>query len=303
MAKLERIVSDINAGAYKKYHMGGHKEYHKQLDNLNAVQYPYVTKHDGNNSVIYIKDLAGDKVAYTYFEGVRGSGFHVCALVKKDIEEWIKKNSGFDYKKYGFPDYNEQIFNLQKIEKNIGRPMLGIDVNGCYFNTMFKLGYIRQRTYDMAYKKADEWKTGRNASVGMLAKEIVYAMYEFKDGQRWRMDRIIIADKKKQAIRHHIIGHVWKTFQDLFKELNGDFYMFLTDCIYVDPKHLKKVTKFFEKKGYTSKYKKFKLTKLNKKKQRVIWWDSLKPKGDTGKVGDFKHYNYSDHLIYKSKNK
>lgn len=308
MTRLQKIIADIDAGAYKRYEMGGYEEYDQQINNLNATKYPYVTRHYGNNSAIYIKNLAGEKVAYVYFEAVRGQGFHICASVKNEIEKWIKENKGFDYKKYELPDYNEQIFNLKKIEKNIGKTMVGIDVNGCYFNTMFKLGYISQRAYDMAYKKADEWKTGRNASVGMLAKEIVYTLYDFKDGVRWRMDRIIIADKKKHAIRHHIIGYVWKTFQDLFKELNGDFYMFLTDCIYVDPKHLKKVTKFFEKKGYTSKYKKFKLTKLNRKLERVFWWDPLKKKkkkkkGEKDRFGEFKYYNYADHLIYKSKSK
>lgn len=296
MTKLERIIADINAGAYKKYQLGGFKEYKRQINNLNAVQYPYVLRHYGNNSAIYIKNLAGKKVAYVYFEKVGGKGFHICNLVKKDIEKWMEKNKGFDYKKYEDPDYNEQLFNLQKIERNIGKPMVGIDVNGCYFNTMFNLKYIPQRTHDMAYKKVDEWKTGRNAAVGMLGKKVIYTLYEFKNGQRWRMDQIVISDERRQAIRHHIIGFVWKTFQELFKELNNDFYMFLTDCIYVDPKHLKKVTKFFEKKGYGSKYKKFKLTKLDKAGKKVTWWDKLKTKNK-----GIKYYEYADKQVYNPK--
>lgn len=298
MTRLEKIISDINAGIYKKYHMGGFKEYRQQINNLNAVQHPYVTRHSGNNLAIYITNRVGKKVAYTYFEGVAGLGFHICNLVKKDVENWIKKNKVFDYKKYEDPDYNEQFFNLDKIEKNIGKPMIGIDVNGCYFNTLFKLKYISRRTYDMAYRKVDEWKTGRNASVGMLAKEVVYILYDFKKGVRWRMDRIVVDNKRKKAIRHHIIGSVWKTFKELFGELNNDYYMFLTDCIYVDPKHLNKVQKFFEGKGYTSKYKDFKLTKLDKSIKRIYWWDELKVDKEKGRDGT-KWYNYSETQISK----
>lgn len=300
MTQLEKIIAEIDAGVYKKYHLGGYKQYRQQINNLNAVQHPYVTRHSGNNLSIYIQKKNGKKVAYTYFDGVGGMGFHICNLVKKDIEEWIKKNKGFDYKKYQDANYNEQFFNIKKIENNIGKPMRGIDVNGCYFNTMFKLKYITKRTYDMAYKKAEEWKTGRNASVGMLAKQVRYSLYEFKKGVRWRMDRIVVSDKRKQAIRHHIIGHVWKTFQKLFGELNNDYYMFLTDCIYVDPKHLEKVQEFFESSGYTSKYKDFTLTKIDKVKRRIYWWDELKVDAEKKKDGT-KWYNYANNQVYKPK--
>lgn len=311
MTRLEKTIAEITAGSYRNYQLGDLDDYRQHIHNLNAVQHPYVTKTYGSSATIYTTNLSGKKIGYVYFEGIMGQGYHICGLVKKDIEIWIEKNKDFDYKKYKDPNYKEQVFNIQKIEKNIGKPMIGIDINGCYFDTMFKLKYITQKTYDMAHKKLDEWKTGRNSSVGMLAKEVVYTLYDFKDGIKRVVETIKVSEGPKQAIRHHIIGFVWKTFQELFKELDDDFYMFLTDCIYVDPKHLNKVTKFFEKKGYGSKYKPFMLTKLDKldeNRNKVTWWDEAKPKeknkeGEVIKWGDFKWYTCIDKQIYKPKKK
>jgi len=263
------------------------------------MKLPYATNEYGNTAIIYAKNLANEKIAYCYFDGDAGKGFHICNLVRKDVEVWIKKNPSFDYEKYKLPNYKEQYFNIDYIEKNVGKEMIGMDVNGCYFNTISKLGYITEKTYELAHKKDKEWKDGRNASVGSLGKEQIFKFNNPEQIKGKKTKPISISDSKKKAIRHHIIGTVWEMFHELMTEvLKGEFYMFLTDCVYVDPKNIEVVQKFFEQKGYTCKNKTYKLTKLDKEHKRIWWWDYVKKKND-GTLGDHKYYNYASTLVYE----
>lgn len=92
MTRLEKIISDINAGAYRNAQLGDLNKYRDHIHNLNSLQHPYVTKLYGNSAVIYTTNLMGKKMGYVYFEGIMGQGYHICGLVKKDIEIWLAEN-------------------------------------------------------------------------------------------------------------------------------------------------------------------------------------------------------------------
>lgn len=290
MALIDQIK---NKKRWRILNDGDLLKYHRHKYNLKVLKIPHVTKSWGNSAMIY----TSKGIAYRYFDDSgenKQNGFHICNMVKRDVTKWLEEHPEFNYHAH-MKNYTEQIFNLDKIEKNKGKKMIGIDINSCYFNTIFNIGYITPKTFKLGNKKVEEWKLGRNASVGSLAKIETICAYE--KGRRTK--KIVIGEgetkddllsRKRQAVRHHVIGCVYKMFVELIDDvLKGDFYMFLTDCIYTDEKNLKKVQKFFKEKKYTTKYRHYIINNLNREKRMVSWQDVEKQKE--------KWYLYASHQL------
>ena len=225
-------------------------------------------------------------------EGLTGSGYHISNIVKADIKKWLNNPDNVLIKRER--DYTEQIFNLDNIEKNINNVLVSIDINDCYWQTAYNLGFITQKTFDKGLTKK-EWKVGRNASIGSLCK--TETIVTFKDGVVARdsfgklKKRVIRRDENHQHIRHNIIGFVYDMFIELADILGEDFYMVLTDCVFTTMRKKKIVEDFFKSKGYSSKSKVFEFINLNRN-EKVVEWIELK-KADTP-----KYYRYSAKQIY-----
>lgn len=269
----------------KIFYAGGLDKFHDAVYNYKLLKKVFATKQYGSTAFIYMQ--SGKVLAYGDHTKDGGKGFHICKTVKRDIEAWIESHPEFDYKKYEKPDYKEQLFNLMLIEKNVGNPMVGVDITNCYFQTAYNMGYITKRTFDMGNRKPKEWKDGRNASIGSCAKNEINIVYV----NGIKKTKKTFSDDKKKAIRNHIISNVYDMFLELIRDiLKEDFYMFLTDCVYVDAKYLKAVEDFYASKGYACKYKQFALRHFDEKSKYVVWWDYKKEKN--------KWYQYANHQIY-----
>jgi hypothetical protein len=220
-----------------------------------------------------------------------GKGFHLSRLVKKDVDKWLDKN--IDTLQKRNRDYKEQCFNVAAIENNLNKFLVSIDINDCYWQTIYNLGYITKNTYEMGLKKK-EWKLGRNAAIGSLNKVEIITRY--KNGQvmldeSGRPIRIINRkDMTYQHVRHNIIGYVWDMFAALAEMLGDDFYMFLTDCVFTTYERKKEVEDFFAKYGYSCKSKSFEFTNIDKE-SRTVEWIELK-NSDT-----LKYYRYAKNQL------
>lgn len=228
-----------------------------------------------------------------------GRGFHISSMVQRDIDSWIESNEGA---LHPYPaDYKEQMFNVHAIEAYCGQPAVSIDINDCYWRTAYKLGYITEATY-MKGKRKKEWKTGRNASIGSLAKSYYYT--PFVNGKPDRKKKVRLPGNPQHAyIRNHVIGYVCDMFLQLHREIGNKFLMFLTDCVFTDYEKLEYVRKYFAKNGYKIKSKPIEFTSVDREKKIIRWLDFDARNDPHGKNEGRKYYFYNkaqmiDNMIY-----
>lgn len=220
-----------------------------------------------------------------------GKGHHLNRIFKRDVDEWLEE-FGADMEPYP-NDYQEQFFNLEAIEKNIGEPLVLIDINDCYWRTSFILKYMKQITYIKGLKKK-EWKNGRNGCIGSLRKlkvEIPYINGVRDLSGRRRIPTPI----QYHWIRNHVIGHVYQLFFRLFEEIGNDFFMFLTDCVVTTYKNKLFVEKYFADNGYKCKSKPVEFTRVDRIKKVIYWYDFNAE--NEGKKGREKFYHYASHQL------
>ena len=222
---------------------------------------------------------------------VINNGYFISNSVKKDVANWLADENNTLVERNR--DYVEQKFALENIENNIGKMLLTIDINDCYWQTAYNMGYITQKTYEKGLEKK-AWKVGRNASIGSLCKTEMVTTYKngmIVRGEDKRLKRKIIhRDERYQHVRHTIIGFVHDTFMDLAKQLGEDFFMFLTDCVFTSIEQKDFVEDFFKGYGYKCKYKTFEFMGLDRE-DRVVSWVELK------EVNKPKYYKYAESQI------
>lgn len=249
-------------------------------------------------------------------ETMIGSGYHLANMVKSDVKQCIEdsvrvdENAEINYfgEKYGDNwldkhnstlvrrgrDYSEQGFNLDSIEKNIGKVLVSIDINDCYWQTAYNKGWITEKTYLSGLKKKD-WKVGRNASIGSLCKVEMITTYKngviARDSQGKIRRKITRKEAAYQYVRHNIIGFVCDMFIELANILGDDFFMYLTDCVFTTMERKKEVEEFFKKYGYSCKSKTFEFTNIYREDRVVEWVELREP--DTP-----KYYRYSLGQVY-----
>jgi hypothetical protein len=222
-----------------------------------------------------------------------GRGHHLNRMFLKDIDSWLEEK-GDTLGVWG-NNYVEQMFNLDAIEKNIGKCLVSIDINDCYWRTAHKLGYITYESYIIGKRNRD-WKIGRNACIGSLCKTttvIPYVGGKVDSSKR----EIIRRPMEYQYIRNHIITHVFKMFEYLFSMMGNTFFMFLTDCIVTTYDKKRWVEQYFKDEGYRVKTKPVEFLSVDRVKKRVTWKDFEGTKknsyGTVVQKGVERYYEYS----------
>lgn len=266
----------------------------------------YLIRH--RKSFIWKSSGSVDKMQYNGKEyinvdikGSNGRGHHLNKTFLADINAWLEEK-GDTLQPCG-NNYSEQMFNLQSIEQNLGRCLVVIDINDCYWRTAYKLGYITYKTY-IAGKRKKLWKTGRNACIGSLCKSTVILPYI--DGvpvkSARRVERTPI---EYQYIRNHIITHVYKMFHYLFSLMGNTFIMCLTDCLVTTYDKLEWVERYFMDEGYVVKHKPIEILSLDRENKRVEWKDfegvKRNDKKQIVKKGVVRYYEYSVKQVIESK--
>lgn len=169
-------------------------------------------------------------------------------------------------------DLEVQKGNMEGLLKYQGQTIYGVDVNDCYWDTAYKMGFIKQETWLKGLKKK-EWKIGRNASIGALNK--VTMVIEYTDGVKGKA-YAVKSDRKIGVVRNNIIHHVHTMFLELLKQLDNEWLMYFTDCIYVPIDKVKIVQDYFQAKGYQTKVDTYQLDKFEKETGKTEWFDFKK---------------------------
>lgn len=166
--------------------------------------------------------------------------------VKKCIDSYIDK--------YGVPKRFDkphiQVFNTNAISQNLNKAVGCIDVNACYWTTAMMLGYIDEHTYRVGLEEGN--KMGLLVSIGSLNKKPF--IEEYQSGKK----TISYVDdskyKRYSPFYWKIIGYTRDVFCKIYEELGDDMYMWITDCVFFDVKHKKKVKDILTEFGYKSKF-------------------------------------------------
>lgn len=238
----------------------------------------------------------GKEFVYFDKEDVSGKGHHLNLLFRKDVESWLEKNAETMPKWDN--NYKEQMFNLNAIESHLGEPLVMVDINDCYWRTAYLLGYITEQTYVKGLKRK-EWKIGRNACIGGLARTSV--IIDYVDG-KVKSRRVVRPQAELQFVRNHIIGHIHSIFNRLFNQMGNSFFMFLTDCLVTTYQHLKYVEDELKGCGYKVKNKPIEFTGVDRANRKVSWVD-FTGGGKTFEGMDLskdKYYIYANHQVVQS---
>jgi len=193
-------------------------------------------------------------------------GAFIVMMVQREIDAYIEKN--------GIPEFQEvhdvQNFNLKKIKQVVGKkfPLMGIDINACYWNVAHKLGYISDELYERGISKVS--KMGLLIAIGCLAKRPVHKV--FKDGKCISTHFDDVTYLRYAPFYWNIIRYTYDLMIESFKVIGDDWwYMFLTDCIFVDLEKMKVAQKFLSDLGF--KYKNHLIEYTAYDGYRLDWFD------------------------------
>lgn len=277
------MINFMEKATKKEIFTVGMKHYKRYFNDFLVHTDNFKVIHDGSIITIEYKDKAWRFVDYG---GVQGKGFHLSKFVKQDAKQYIIDNPNSPFLKIvENKDLEIQKANSVALKKHLGKQIYGIDVNNCYWETALKMGFITKATYDRGMKNKD-WKTGRNASIGSLSKVIVSSSYV--NGVR-QDSTILEQEEGLSSIRNAIVGRVHELFLEIIGQLQDDWLMYFTDCVYVPFERIQEVTSFFEQKGYTTKISTYQLDSFDEK-GNVYWHDYQKNKA---KIFSFSQRQFS----------
>lgn len=194
-------------------------------------------------------------------------GAFLVQMVQREIDIYIDEK--------GIPKFNKvpdvQQFNIEKIRQNIksDKPLavIGIDINACYWNVAFKLGYISEKLYERGLKMGK--KQGLLISIGCLNKLPIIKRYEH--GVLIEKTHDYAFHAKYSPFYWNIIEHTYDLMMDSFEVFNENWYMFLTDCIFVDYKKKNEVQQYLIDKGFAFKTHQIQFKSFEKGK--LEWFD------------------------------
>jgi len=247
--------------------IGNSTDFVNTTDHLNKHNCAYKVRSRGLSKVVM---LNGNKGIMRFYDNKMSSAF-LSGMVRRDIDKFIeKKGVPFIYDKF----YNTQYVNVAAIEKVIGVPVYCIDINYCYFQTAYNLGYISKKTFKRGTDGDNhtKLKEGVLAAIGGLNSLDFYE--EYNKGQKVREYIDWEKHKKYSPFYWNVIAEVWYLMDECKRILGNDMYMWLTDCCYTSEKRKQEVYDLFEKKGYKCKHFIADFERVDEKNKMVYWFDT-----------------------------
>jgi hypothetical protein len=206
-------------------------------------------------------------------------GAFLVQMVQREIDDYIAKKGTPQHRVV----HDVQMFNLPMIKHRLAnrpQPVIGIDINACYWNTAHQLGYISDELHARGLSTAK--KKGLLISIGCLNKKPVIKTY--RDGKlvSTRFDEEFYS--RYSPFYWNIITATQDIMMKSYEQFNQQWYMFLTDCLFVDPKVMKDAQKFLTDMGYSSKIHQIEFKKYDGYK--LHWHDYKEDKGKVMYVGN-----------------
>jgi hypothetical protein len=205
-----------------------------------------------------------------YF-GRRGSnnlieGAFLVMMVKREIDAYIEKNGVVPSVKPS----QVQSFNFTAINKALSKkrqPVVGVDINACYWFVAHKLGYISDSLFERGINTKK--KKGLLIAIGCLNKLPMIKTYV--DGECVSTTFDTDYNQKYSPFYWNIIYHTHELMIESFKLFGDDWYMFLTDCLFVSIDKIKDAQEFLKAKGFY--YKSHPIEFKSFDSRHITWFD------------------------------
>jgi hypothetical protein len=214
-----------------------------------------------DNGVKY--NFFGKQNKDNYVEGV-----WLTQMVRKEIDAYIEKN-GIPPQK---PKVDVQLFNIQKINKIMQKgkkyPIVGVDINQCYWRTAYLLGFISEGLYERGLKTCK--KMGLLVAIGCLNKRPIVKQYV--DGEMRTMNHDADYYEKYSPFYWAIINHTYEIMMEAYNLFPEDFVMYITDCLFIEMKQKESAKKFFNSYGYECKSHIIDIVSYDGR--QLIWFDT-----------------------------
>jgi hypothetical protein len=247
------------------YHKGTIEKYRSSLKDCITNKESFTTITSGMSRRIVLPN----GVSMKYFGSQKNSslidGAFLVPMVQREIDQYIEL--------YGIPKHNEvadvQLFNIPNIERAIKKqhPVLGIDINACYWNTAYHLGYISKELYERGVKKVK--KQGLLISIGCLNKKPIIKTYD--EGKLVSSYHDEETYNRYSPFYWNIIEVTHKIMVESYSLFKDNWYMFLTDCLFVDFEVAKDAKKFINSFNYEVKSHQIVFEKFDGR--RLTWFD------------------------------
>lgn len=248
------------------YNKGTIEKYRSTLSKCIANKETFTTYSSGMSRRIILPTGVNMKFFGSEKAHSRISGAFMVQMVQREVDAYIEKN--------GIPEYNVisdvQLFNLPKIEgviKGKKTPIVGVDINACYWNTAHKLGYISDSLYERGLDTCK--KEGLLIAIGCLNKKPVLKTY--RDGKLVSQSFDEAVHQRYAPFYWNVIEHTHKIMMESYERFKDSWYMYLTDCLFVDASVAKDAKKFISDLGY--KCKSHQIEFLNYDGKRLRWFD------------------------------
>ena len=246
------------------FRAGNLQTYEKRIRGYQEKGASFTVRSGGLSRRVQIE---GSSKVFRFF-GHAGSSFvdgsFFAPMVRRDIDEYIRQHGRIDV--FDKPDIQQ--FCVQRISDNLGKSVTGVDMNNCHWTTAYLLGFISERLYRRGI--ASGKKKGLLVSIGSLNKLERIDHYENGKLVHSRYDHEV--HDLYSPFYWAIIGRVRDVMMDVFATHEEAFYMWLTDCAFVDPLASSHLQEHFRSLGYESKRYDVDFTKVTHNK--VCWYDT-----------------------------
>lgn len=175
---------------------------------------------------------------------------HVAANVQYRLDNDLYKPVNTDFLRSSIKTifFNDTIGG-SSLKSMVGREVVAVDIDSCYFNTLYNIGAIDERTYLTGFGKNKEYKNARNISVGSLNRvgriTVFDGLVETKETER----------KPTSVVRLDVIDTVYNIALRVARELGDSFLFFLTDCFFIEKDALQHCIALLEPSQYKYKVK------------------------------------------------
>lgn len=204
-------------------------------------------------------------------------------LSRIESGEYVPKNTDSDRTAIKTTFFNDsEVMQVQSPIRDFALDVVAVDINSCYFNTLFQLGAIDEACYKAGFKKKEAYKKARNIAVGSLNRTGLIREWDgVSEYETTGLER-----RNTAVVRLDVIDTVYNRSLEIARELESDFLFFLTDCFFIRPEGLEKLKTLLDKHLYTYKVENIRLAGIETSRNNtVIRW--------TSKTSDSAFYNFN----------
>lgn len=252
---LWNSLLNFNDMAKKTAYRGNLDAYNRQIKRLEEGGYDFFVEYNGQmRTIVYMSEKGVEESRSVYYGsrvGDRFEGAHIVLEVKRALLKRImngekpprfkEKSSVVSFNKIGI---------LKCIEQKEGK-CIAFDINSCYWVTALLLGVISEELFEKYIKDRTKWKKGMVASIGALNKKT--AKLDYRNGKV----HTHVPNPEHGKLRPYywaIINRVTYLMDEIASKLGNSFYMWLTDCVYLELEKADEAIEIIASWGYEVKY-------------------------------------------------